>query len=165
MRGGFVLGGSREPMATVGHVDVERFMGTWRVISHIPTPIERKAYDAVERYELREDGKIATTFTFRKGGFDGPRKEYRPVGWVHDRRTNAEWRMRFVWPFSAEYLIIHLSEDYGETVVARTKRDYAWIMSRSATMAPERHEALVGLLAERGYDTGKVRMVPQREGA
>jgi apolipoprotein D and lipocalin family protein len=29
---------------------------------------------------------------------------------VHNRETNAEWRMRFVWPFKAAYLIVYLDE-------------------------------------------------------
>ena len=81
----------RAPIPTVPRVDLPRFMGDWYVIAHIPTFIERNAYDAVESYALNPDGTIATTFTFREGGPDGPRKRYTPTGYVRDHDSNATW--------------------------------------------------------------------------
>jgi lipocalin len=89
------------------------------------------AFNAVESYKLSEDGSIATTFRFNKGGFDGPEKIYKPRGFIEDRPSNAVWGMQFIWPFKAEYRIIYLSDDYAQTIIGRTKRDYAWIMTRT----------------------------------
>lgn len=86
-------------------VDLKRFMGDWYVIAHIPTFIEDEAFNGVESYRLDTDGTIATTYVFNNGSFDGPLKTYHPTGFVHNRATNAEWRMQFVWPFKAAYLI------------------------------------------------------------
>ena len=63
--------GNQPPLETVDYVDLDRFMGDWYVIANIPTFLEKNAYNAVESYELDSDGTIATTFVFRKGGFDG----------------------------------------------------------------------------------------------
>jgi apolipoprotein D and lipocalin family protein len=59
-------------------VDLQRFMGDWYVIAHIPTFIEDEAFNGVESYRLDTDGTIATTYVFNNGGFDGPLKTYRP---------------------------------------------------------------------------------------
>ena len=61
----------RPPIRTVPQVDLGRFMGDWYVIANIPTFVEKRAHNAVESYRLDSDGTIATTFTFRKGSFDG----------------------------------------------------------------------------------------------
>ena len=61
------------PITTVKQVDLERFMGDWYVIANLPTFIERDAYNAVESYRLTDEGTVATTFTFRRGCFDGER--------------------------------------------------------------------------------------------
>ena len=82
----------RPPIQTVPHVDLQRFMGDWYVIANIPTFVEKDAYNAVESYEFDADGTIATTFTFRKGSFDGKPKRYRPRGFVLDRETDADAR-------------------------------------------------------------------------
>ncbi|WP_353959910.1 lipocalin family protein [Aquisalimonas lutea] len=152
---------SHPPMPTVDRVDLERYMGDWYVIAHIPTFLERDAYNAVERYSLNDDGTIDTVFTFRKGGFDGERKRYNPTGFVRSD-DNAEWGMQFLWPFKAEFLVIYLDDDYQQTVVGRTRRDYVWIMARQPGIPEADYQRILGFLDERGYDIGEIRRVPQR---
>ena len=149
------------PMPTVGHVDLQRFMGAWYVIANIPTFIERGAHNAVETYTLAPDGSIATRFTFRKDGFEGPQKTWNPRGFVKDDGSNAHWGMRFIWPFRADYRIIHLNEDYTQTVIGRQKRDYVWIMARTPKIADADYEHLLQIVRARGYDPSKVQLVPQ----
>jgi len=149
------------PMPTVDHVDLERFMGDWYVIGNIPTFIERGAHNAVESYSLDADGTVSTVFTFRKGAFDGPEKRYTPRGFVRSE-NNAEWGMRFVWPIKAEFLIIYLDEDYSQTVIGRSKRDYVWIMAREPEIPEEEYQRILAFLSERGYDTERIERVPQR---
>ena len=143
-------------------VDLQRFMGDWYVIGNIPVFIEKEAYNAVESYQLAEDGTIPTTFTFNQGGFDGPLKIYRPKGFVYNRESNAEWRMQFVWPFKAAYLITYLSEDYQTTIIGVPDRKYAWIMARTKTLPEATYQKLVAELKRQGHDVSKVRKVPQR---
>ena len=150
------------PLALVDKVDLARFMGDWYVIAAIPTFIEEGAHNAVESYRLDADGTIATTFTFRRDGFDGEEKRYTPRGFVRDRDSNAVWGMQFVWPIKADYRIVHLAPDYSATVIAREKRDYAWIMARTPSIPEARYRQLAGLLAAQGYDISKLRKVPQR---
>jgi apolipoprotein D and lipocalin family protein len=153
---------SLPPLRTVERVDLKRFMGTWYVIAAIPTFIETDAFNAVESYRLDADGTVDTTFTFRKGAFDGPLKTYNPRGFIVDTNSNATWEMQFIWPIKAEYLITHLSDDYGQTVIGRNKRDYVWIMARSPQIQEADYERIVAELAAQGYDVTKLRKVPQR---
>lgn len=150
------------PLKTVEKVDLERFMGTWYVIACIPTFIETEAYNAIEDYRLEPNGTIATTFTFNKGGFDGPLKRYTPRGFVVDRETNATWGMQFIWPFKSEYLITFLAPEYSQTVIGRNKRDYVWIMARTPQIPEADYQSLLKELSDQGYDLTKLRKVPQR---
>ena len=149
------------PIRTAEYVDLDRFMGDWYVLASIPTFIEKDAYNAVESYERGEGDKIATTFAFRKGGFDGKQKVYNPTGFVRDD-TNALWGMQFLWPIKAEYRVVYVDDDYQQTIIGRTKRDYVWIMARTPTISDEDYASLVELLDEEGYDTSKIRRVPQQ---
>lgn len=151
-----------EEIETEDYVDLNRFMGEWYVIASIPTVIEKNAYNAMETYRLEEDGTIATTFSFRKDGFDGKRKVYSPRGFVRDTTSNAEWGMRFIWPIKADYRILHVNEDYSQTVIGRNKRDYAWIMARTPSIPNADLFDHVRLLREQGYDTEELKVVPQR---
>jgi apolipoprotein D and lipocalin family protein len=155
-------GASLPPLKTVDRVDIPRFMGDWYVIANIPTWIEEGAHNAVESYRLDTDGTIATTFTFRKGGFDGPVKRYEPRGFILDTTSNAVWGMRFVWLFKSEYLVIHLDAEYRHTVIGRSKRDYVWIMARTPDMPEAEYQRIVDWLTTIGYDTRRLQRVPQR---
>ncbi|MHC4513098.1 MAG: lipocalin family protein [Planctomycetota bacterium] len=153
---------SYPPLPTVEHVDLPRFMGDWYVIAHIPAPSEADAFNGVESYRLEEDGTIATTYAFRRGAFDGPVQVMQPTGVVWNTETNATWGMQFFWPFRFEYLITYLDEEYSTTIVARTARDYAWIMARSPNLPDARYLELATELERQGYDTAHLRRLPQR---
>lgn len=150
------------PLATVDYVDLDRFMGDWYVIASIPTFIETEAYNAIESYRLQDNGTIDTVFTFLKGGFDGKPKRYNPRGFVRNTDSNAEWGMRFVWPFKADYRVIYLDAGYRTTVIGRNKRDYVWVMAREPAIDAGEYERLVQLIGDAGYDTTLLRKVPQQ---
>jgi apolipoprotein D and lipocalin family protein len=155
---------STPTIPTAKSVDLPRFMGDWYVIANIPTRPERDAYNAIESYKLDPDGSIATTFTFRKGAFDGPGKVMRPRGFVTDAESNAVWGMQFVWPIKAEYLIAYVDAGYTETIIARSSRDYVWIMARKPVLPEADYARLVQMVADLGYDMSKLQKVPQRWG-
>lgn len=150
------------PMPTVPQVDLHRYMGDWYVIASIPTRFEVGAHNAVEHYRLDPDGSVFTRFTFRAGSFDGKLKTYDSRGYIVDTRTNATWRIRFLWPFKADYRIVFLDGDYRHVVVARQKRDYAWIMARDPKVDEGVYAQMVQRLADLGYDVKKLQPVPQR---
>jgi len=149
-----------KPIHTVDKVDLNRFMGDWYVIASIPTFIEKDAFNAMESYRIDDDGTVATTFRFNKGSLDGPIKEYNPRGFIRDETSNAVWDMQFIWPFKAEYRIIYLSEDYSQTVIGRTKRDYVWIMARKNSIPNIDFEKLLKFLLEQDYNINDIRKVP-----
>ncbi len=152
----------RPPLAVAAQVDLTRFMGDWYVIASIPTFIEKGAHNAIESYRLSPDGSIETTFRFRAGGFDGAEKRYTPRGFVVDATSSAVWEMQFLWPLRSDYRIAYVAPDYSQTVIAREKRDYAWIMARTPSIPDADYERLLGLLRTQGYDVAAMRKVPQR---
>lgn len=151
---------SLDSIRTESQVDLERFMGDWYVIAAIPTFLETEAYKAVERYELLPDNRVKTTFTFNKGGLDGPRKVYNPMGFVREGTGNAVWGMRFIWPIKAEYRIVYVDQAYSRTIIGRSKRDYVWIMARTPRIPEADLQDMLHLIEQEGYDLSKVRMVP-----
>lgn len=150
------------PLRTASHVDLERFMGDWYVVANIPTAVEKGAHNAVESYSLRKDGTVSTSFSFRKGGFDGEMKTWHLKGVVADKQSNAVWGMQFLWPFKADYRILYVSPDYSRTIVGRLKRDYVWIMARTPTITPADYKKLLAIIEAQGYDIDQIQPVPQR---
>lgn len=160
--GGCAVNPKNVTIPVAPQVDLQKFMGPWYVIANIPTAIEKGAHNAIESYELDKDGTIKTTFTFNKDAFDGPQKRYEPRGFVVPGTNNAIWGMRFIWPIKAEYVISHVDAGYTETIIARSSRDYVWVMARTPVIPDAAYEALVARVKALGYDVSKLQKVPQR---
>src|SRR5271163_767222 len=80
----------KQPLHTVAHVDLPRYMGDWYVIANIPYFAEKDCLDSIESYALRPDGKIDNWFTCRKKSFDAPMKrKVNALATVKDPASNA----------------------------------------------------------------------------
>ena len=160
--GGCQQASNLPPIRTAESIDLNRFAGDWFVIANIPTFIETDAYNAVESYAEPVNGRVATTFTFNKGGFEGERKTYQPTAFVREGSGNAVWGMQFVWPIKAEYRVVYIDPEYQFTIIGRTKRDYVWLMARQPVIAEDDYKRLLSIIEQEGYDLDKLRLVPQQ---
>lgn len=143
-------------------VNVDRYMGPWYVIAHIPPSVTSDSYNSIERYSEGENNRIDVRFTYREGSFSGEKKKKTPTGFVIPDTGNAVWGMQFFWPLKMQYVISYVSPDYQTTIVAREKRDYVWIMARTPRIDDATYQALVKRAGALGYDTSKLRRVPQQ---
>ncbi|MGH8125324.1 MAG: lipocalin family protein [Rhodanobacteraceae bacterium] len=150
------------PIKPVAQVDLPRFMGKWYLIATIPTSYGKDAYNAVETYTLKPDGDIHTTFRFNNGAFDGTVKDIHSTGYVSSGTGNAVWGVALFWPFKLQYIVAWLQPDYSQMIVARDKRDYVWVFARTPQVSQADYDALVAEVGKLGYDTSKVREVPQK---
>lgn len=146
---------------TVPRVDLERFMGDWYVIAILPNFIEKNAVNSIESYTLQDDGTIGITYSFRKGSPSGKQKVMHPRAKIYNTQSNAEWRVQFIRPFWAAYLVIDLAEDYRYTVIGVPNRKWLWIMSRSPELSEEDYSGIIGRLKSYGYNTEKIMKIPQ----
>ena len=150
------------PAAVSRQVDLQRFMGPWHVVAGQFTWLERDAWNGIETYRLEKDGTIATTYQFRKGGVNGPLKNYHPSAIIVDRESNAEWGMQFLWPFRATYLILFLDDEYRYTVIGEPDRKYLWIMARDPVIPDGMMTTITQRLVELGYNPDQFVRMPQQ---
>jgi len=151
-----------EPLQTVQHVDIPRYMGDWYVIANIPYFAENDCVDSIESYALRPDGKIDNWFTCRKKTFDAPMKrKASAVATIEDTATNATWSVRFFKIISVKYLILDLDPNYQWVAVGHPSRRYGWVMSRSKQLPEQTYQEILEKLRTEGYDTSKFQKVPQ----
>lgn len=152
----------RPPIKPVDKVDLPRFMGTWYVIGNTPSWLEKNAFNATETYTLNPDGEIDTVYHYRKGSFTSKVKDINSTGFVREGTDNAVWGVQIIWPIKAQYVITYLNDDYSQTIVARDKRDYVWIMARTPTIPQADYEAMVAKVKAMGYDLKDLRKMPQQ---
>lgn len=143
---------------TVEYVDMDLFSGDWYVIALIPTRFEKGASEGIENYSLDSKGHIRVQYTFKK---DEKEKVMYQKGWIYNKDTNADWRVRPLWPLKLPYYIIELDEDYSYTVIATKNYKYLWIMARTSSMEPSLLEDIFDRMAARGFEREKIILMEQ----
>jgi apolipoprotein D and lipocalin family protein len=158
-------GSSSAPLRPVKYVDLQRYMGGWFVIANIPYFAEKDCFDSVEGYALRADGRIDNKFACREKSFDAPMTpKLKTIATVHDRTSNAEWRVPFFRVVRVKYFVIDLDPDYRWAVIGHPSRRYGWILSRTRTLPDDTYLGILQRLRGQGYDEAKFVKVPHRGG-
>ncbi len=153
---------SSSAVVSAPHVDLSKYMGDWHVISNIPYWAEKDCYGSLESYRLQPDRRIATTFSYRKGGFDQPLKKTKSVARVTNDQTNAEWTVLFLGGLvKVPLVIVAVPADYRYAAVATPDGKLAWIFSRQPTLSPLDYTAAEAALKMQGIDTSRLVRVPQ----
>jgi len=159
---GLLLGGcafwGREPPATAGALDLERYQGTWYEQARLPVPFQSRCLQSEAHYRLLSPGVLAVSNRCRTAA--GEWLEASGTARPLDRgRTDRLW-VRFHnvfgygFPVLAEgdYWVLYVDPDYRLALVGSPDREFLWILSRETTIAPQDRERLLRLARERGYD-------------
>lgn len=146
-----------KPLTTVAQVDLNRYLGEWYEIARYPNRFQKNCPAGKATYTLRPDGRIAVLNECWDAEYRQVLRSVRGTARVVDRESNAKLRVTFFWPFSGEYWIIDLDEEYQYAVVGHPERKYLWILSREQTMDGTLYQEILTRLAAQDYDPGKLR--------
>lgn len=150
----------REPKPeTVSFVDIDRYCSKdWYEIEKIPYYYENGLHNIVARYSKLPDGSLQVLNT----GITESGQIKQSIGTATaDDETNSKLHVTFFWPFSAEYWIVKLGDDYEYSVVSDSEREYLWILSSTKKMKPETLNEIHTWLTANGYDISKLVATPQ----
>lgn len=145
-----------KPLATVPHVDLNRYLGEWYEIARYPNRFQKNCAASKATYTLRPDGLIDVLNECFDGDYRHVLRSVRGKARVVDRTGNAKLKVTFFWPFSGDYWIIDLGEQYQYAVVGHPDRKYLWILGREKIMDEELYKEILLRLAAHGYDPGKL---------
>lgn len=151
------------PLEVVPQVDLKRYIGTWYEIARFPHRFQEGCMGSRATYTLLEDGKIGVLNQCYKGSLNGEISSVQGKAWVTDPKTNAKLKVRFFWPFTGDYWIIDLGENYEYAVVGHPNRQYLWILSRSPEMDEALYDRILKKLRDQFYDVSKLIKTPQAQ--
>ena len=162
--GSMVKGGKSEmKLETVKNVDIERYTGRWYEIARFPSTFENGLVGVTAEYSVRKDGKIKVVNSGYKNSLDGEKKSIEGVAWVPKKSEPGKLKVRFFWPFSADYWIIGLDrENYEWALVGNKSRKYLWILSRKPFMKDCLYGEIVELAKEKGFPVEYLETVEQK---
>jgi apolipoprotein D and lipocalin family protein len=148
-------------LRVVEQVDLDRYMGLWYEIARYPNYYQDGLVGVTVYYELKDGKNISVINTGYKQRIGGEKSSSEPDAWVANDGCNAKWDVQFFWPFTADYWIIDLANDYSYAVVGQPSRDYLWILSRTPQLDRATLEGIKSRLRQQGYDPDKLEMTPQ----
>jgi lipocalin len=148
-------------LPTVSDVNIEKYSGKWYEIAKLPNRFE-KGMDCVSAtYTIKENGKIKVENRGRVLK-DTPRyKDITGTAWVPDAQFPGRLKVRFFWPFSGDYYIMELDDNYEYALVGSPTRNFLWVLSRTKTMDQEVYDQLMEIAQQQGFDTEAVESINQ----
>ncbi len=140
-------------LEVVPYVELEKYLGKWYEIAHLPTRFQKGCTDTTATYNLSEDGNISVlNECIRKGKV----KQTKGKAKVVDKNSGAKLKVTFFWPFYGDYWIIDLGKDYDYAVVGTPNRKYLWILSRTPRMEDNLFFQLIESVKSKGFDVNNL---------
>ena len=136
-------------LEVVPYVKLEKYLGKWYEIAHLPIRFEDDCTDITATYSLSENGNVSVLNECLK---DGKLKQAKGKAKVVDKNTGAKLKVTFFWPFYADYWIIGLGKEYDYAVVGTPNRKYLWILSRTPQMDDKLFSQLLESIKSKGFD-------------
>ncbi len=162
------IGGSESVAAgilrVVPRVNIDRYMGRWYEIARYPNSWQNGMVGVIAEYSRRGDGCVTVVNSGHKGKLDGPLSRSEAVAWVHCHESNAKLKVQFMWPFTADYWIIDLDEQYRYAVVGQPCRTRLWVLSREPQLDEPTYVRICERLRAQGYDPSRLERTPQGVG-
>jgi len=140
-------------LEVVPHVELEKYLGKWYEIAHLPAKFQEGCNETTATYTLSKDGSISVLNQSTK---NGKMKQAKGKAKVVDKNSNAKLKVTFFWPFYGDYWIIKLGTDYDYSVVGTPNHKYLWILSRTPQMDDKLYSQLIEYVKSKGFDVNKL---------
>lgn len=158
-----------QPLDTVPHVDLNRYLGKWYEIASIPQYFQRQSVRDVSAEYAAADGNISVIN--RCITANGETKIARGQARVVDKVSQAKLEVTFVKLFGwlyllgGDYWVIDLAEDYRYAVVGHPTLKYAWILAAKPQLSATDLAGIESRLQQKNYDTCSILTTIQTGGA
>jgi apolipoprotein D and lipocalin family protein len=140
-------------LEVVPHVELEKYLGKWYEIAHLPAKFQEGCNETTATYTLSKDGSISVLNQCTK---NGKMKQAKGKAKVLDKNSNAKLKVTFFWPFYGDYWIIKLGNDYDYAVAGTPNRKYLWILNRTPQMDDKLYSQLIEYVKSKGFDVNNL---------
>lgn len=147
------------PLAVVDSVDVQRYIGKWYEVAHLPFKYQKGCSCTTAEYSVIDS---TTLRVINKCLKEGEIDDANGKAFVVEGSNNAKFRVQFFWPFRGDYWIIELDKkNYQYAVVGTPSREYLWILSRTRKMDESLFNEIKDRCKAKGFDVAKLEITNQ----
>jgi apolipoprotein D and lipocalin family protein len=136
-------------LEVVPHVELNRYLGKWYEIAHLPARFQEGCSETTATYTLAENGSINVLNECTR---NGKVKQAKGKAKVVDKSRIAKLTVTFFRPFYGDYWIIKLGDNYDYSVVGTPNRKYFWILSRTPQMDEKLLSELIEYAKSKGFN-------------
>ena len=143
-----------EPPKTVKYVSLEKYCShPWYEIARFPFSKEDGLHNIVAKYSILPDKSIQVV---NEGLTDDNKLQSAAVAFPTDDSSNSKLSVTFFYPFSGEYWIIKLGNNYEYSIVSDSTRKHLWILSESPKIDANTLSDIKKWLVKNGFDINKL---------
>jgi apolipoprotein D and lipocalin family protein len=149
-----------QDLPTVEKVEISKYTGQWYEIARLPNSFEKGLECVTATYTQKSNGKIEVLnrgYSSDKGRY----KTAKGTAWIPDSNFPGRLKVTFFWPFSGNYYIISLDEDYQYALVGDPSRKFLWVLARSKTLETPIYDDLMKNAESNGFDINQVIKINQ----
>ncbi len=137
-------------LSTVSNLNIEKYMGIWYEIARFPNSFEQNLECVTASYTIKENGDIEVL----NKGYNTLKKKYNTAtgnSWMPNKKLPGQLKVSFFWPFSGNYFIITLDNDYKYALVGDPSRKYLWILARDSKLDSDTYNMLIQIAKDKGF--------------
>lgn len=143
-------------------VDLDRFMGRWYIIGHIPYFAEAGYVGSSAVYTRRRDGAINDQYNGFPKSFGAKRFQFTSIDRIVPGTDNGDWRVTMLGgAIGVPYVIMHVDPAYSIYLGGFPNRSLGWIFAREKRMDARTYHAMLERFYHQGYDARQFRRVAQ----
>ena len=150
-----LLTGRLPNIKVIQNLDINKYMGQWYEIARFDSSFEPKEVISAEAFYELDNGliKVRNTGVYK----DGRREVINGVASSKYSETNiGKLNVSFFPPFTGDYWIIMLADDYRYSVVTSPNGKFLWILGREETISESDRIDILSKLTELEYDVSKL---------
>jgi apolipoprotein D and lipocalin family protein len=140
---------------TIDNFAAERYLGQWYEIARYENWFEKDLDNTSAFYSQKKDGRVEVL----NKGYNPKKDKWKEAnGFARLNRAPNKGLLRvtFMWPFFADYRIIHIDGNYEHAIVGSNTFKYLWILSRSPSISEDKKSELLEILKGYNYDVSKL---------
>lgn len=142
---------SKTPLPVVPEVKLDNYMGKWFEIAALPDGVNKGCTCTTFDYKLSEnrDYVMIINSCIKKG----KQGAVLAKGYIDENAAGAKWKLQLFWPFTEDYFVLDVADDYSYAMAGHPDRKKLWIICRNPVMDNTVYNLLTEKAQGLGFDT------------
>jgi len=142
-------------------VNYKLYQGKWYEIARLPNSFEDGLICITMTYTYKDDGIMTVISSAKSKSNPADIKSLSAKAWIPDENEPQKIKMQIMWPVTFDFILIHIDEEKGYSIIGSPHKQKLWILSRQPMINENDMSALKTILEKNQYNVEKLVYVDQ----